>query len=381
MIGDEEQDETPIDYATRLIQLNPAEIKIRKDLNVRKFPINGSGSTGEQETELIRQLAITLIEDSQLQPVLVGEEIKKSGETDYYLIAGARRRAAAELINSGALKSYYDPKKKGPFLLDCKVKEVISAPRARKAARLENIQRKQFNAMDLAMNISDILAENEWKDQADWSKLVADYLRVSRATVTQHYKLLELPKALQARVADGELTVNAAFAVLKTDEQQRQEVIEDAKKLAEQERRTKTTAGKGSGSSSGNAPVQRKHVVQAAREREALAGPSPRSRKEIRDLIESLCGPAYHKLMNGFAEAFLDWTDGKGTDSALIARWNQLDTVIAAHTPDKADKPKSSTKPAAKPPAKSTAKPRNLPAKAVSRHKAGVRARSRPKAA
>lgn len=326
----------PLD-TNMILSLPPEEIKIKKELAVRKF---ADSQSPETEKEAIERMAITMIDEGQLQPVVVSDD----GKGGFFLIAGHRRRAAAALINSGGVKSKYDPAKKGPFLLDCRVREIEPGDDLKRIARLENTQRKNFSAMDLALNIADVVESNGWGNAPDWSKKVAEYMGLNRTTVSQHRKLLTLDKSIQKQVHAEEITVNAALTLVsdKIAPEKREDVAREAKKLAAEEKSLKDKAAKKKAAPSTKpAPVQKKHVVAAARAKSAI-DKSKRSQKEICSFFDELTGPAYAKPMQSFAEYFGKWAAGEGSDSALTAKWNQIDSLVCEALE------KTTTKPAGK---------------------------------
>jgi len=321
---DQPEDERP-DLGLTL-NLLPDEIKLRKEQLVRKF----KGSP-EAEEKSIRELALSLLEpEGQLLPLIVREE--KQGQ--YSLIAGHRRRAAAMRINSGEFKSRYDPKKQGPFTLECVVRRYDDA-QAKRAAIIENIQRKNFTPIDLMLLIADARKENGWEGGEN-TKQVAAYFGVSTATITEHEKLAEAPKSIQQQVHSGEMTTQAALTAIKRVEpEKREEVVEDAKKLSREEAKEAVKradanpkmSAKQKAIAKKNAEkpkVQEKHVVQAARKKGALKGKEPRQKKELIGFFESMCGPASPPVMASFAAYFVKFSQGEGTEGTLLRKWDEI---------------------------------------------------------
>lgn len=325
------------------LNLLPDDIKIRKEQNVRKFKADPI-----IEQERIRRLALSLLApEGQLQNCIVREE--KAGV--YSLIAGHRRREAVLLINSGEFKSQYNPSKQGPFTLRCEVRKFDDA-QAKKAAITENLQRQNFSPMDLVMLIADVRADNGWTEGKD-TKLVAEYLGVSPATVTQHEKLSTAPKAVKTDVHNGDMTVQAALATMtEVEEDKREAVAAQAKDEAKKEAGKKSAAAQTSTKlsakqkeaakkSAAKPVVTAAHVKKAARDQGALKGgaKSPRTKKDVVEFFEGMTGPASHPVMAEFAAYMVKFSAGEGTEGTLTKKWDAIAELLPkAKGAGKADK-------------------------------------------
>lgn len=316
--------------ATLPLRLTPEEIGIDKQQNVRKFK-----SDPEVEAEEIRNMALSLLDVAgQLQPVTVRETKKGS----YTLLWGHRRRAAAMLINSGAFKSIYDPKKKGPFLLDAIVRD-LSADEAKHAAIIENVHRKGFSPIELLLLIEEAREDNGWQGEKGTQK-VADYLHVGKDTVIRIEKLASLPKNKRHEVHSGGLSVEAALAFLNVDPVKLEKVAADAKALAKADAQAKLDkAEKDKKYSTKNKEklkkavakpkVEKQHVVKAARKNKALKVKDPRTKKEILDFFEGMTGAASAPVMADFAEYLVNtFAKGSGTEGTLLAKWDAIEAAL-----------------------------------------------------
>lgn len=323
-----------------MIHLVPDEIKLNKKLNLRKYDL----SDQKERDRKILELARSILVNTQEQPVLV--RVEKSG---FSLITGSRRRLAGIAINEGKLKDLYDPKKEGPFMLEAKIVEK-SDLEAKQAALAENIHRENFTPMELCYLIGDVRKENGWEggDKGDGNtQKVADYFGVSRATITQTEKLGTLPKAIRELVHARQLSPDAALLHVKVDDDKKEVVMSDAKKLAKKEAEEKAAAREAKGKKDGgrlskkqkaerkkseeSPRVQKKHVAEAARKHKAIDDQTknPRSKKEILDVFEGLKGPASPPKMAAFAVYLTDtFAKGKGTEGKLIALWDAIGEAL-----------------------------------------------------
>lgn len=299
-----------------------------------------SGPAGKDETVRIDNLAKSMYEEGQLQPIVV----RPGTDGTYLLIAGRRRFLAKQLI----AKHLADNKQlNSPVTIDAIVVDKDD-DQAYIAAIQENLQRKQFSPIELAGNIAEIRRRKDFNGP-DWSKQVADFLRVSRATVTTHAALLELPVDIRAKTHRGELTAQMAFDLLSVAKAKgtakAQEVLADAEEAAKTEAAEKAAkAGKpGKGKSNEPTPVSgsknsvpdkarvtREHILDAARKTDSIQ--KPRTRAEILALFEAVLESAdpYPPLMVDFCKTLVTrYATGLVGDRGIL---NKLDAISEALT-------------------------------------------------
>lgn len=316
------------------LHLDPADILLDKGLDLRRFKIVGEGA--EDRAESIKALAASMIQNGQENPVLIRE---KKGK--YYLVAGSRRREAGLLINSGALKSLYDPKKQGPFLLESKLRE-LDDTQAHRAAMHENIQREDFSPIQLLLNIQDTRKRYGWEGESG-TKNVAEFLGLTVTDVTETEKLDLLPKAVKAQVHAGTLTAEGAlFAAKKVQPEKVEEVLADAGKGAKKEAQERLEKEEKNPKSSKQTKdrlkkkvekpvVGKKHVAAAAQKKGALKEgvKEPRNRKALLEFFDGMRGAASHPLMAEFAEYLVDkYAPGDGTDGKLTKLWDAIGDAL-----------------------------------------------------
>jgi ParB/RepB/Spo0J family partition protein len=288
-----------------------------------------SGTKAKDEEEKIDQLAKSIYETGQIQPLFV----RPDSEPDTYLITAGRRRFLA------FHRIWEKTNEERPILIVVKDQ---TDEEAWAASLQENLQRRQFSPIELAQNILDIKKRKGF-DAEDWSKHVAEFLHVSRATVTQHARLLELKADVRNKVHKGDLSVQSALDLLDVKESKRDEVLAKAETLAEEEEavapakgKGKEAKGKGKGKSGKDASedepekgkVKRKHVLAAARESEALKQDKPRTRGEIVGFFQAILDAApgnYPEAITDFASTFVNrYATGKVGERSLL---NKLDVI------------------------------------------------------
>lgn len=305
--------------ATIVKSLSIDEIELDPITDVRTGPV------AKDEAAKIDALAKSIYEVGQAQPIVV-----RPGENGKYrLIAGRRRLAAKKLI----------AEKTGEAVTIDAVIRDSSDEEAWSISIQENLQRRQFSPIELAQNIMDIKKRKDLNGD-DWTKHVAEFLHVSRATVSTHAKLLELPAEIRTKVHKGDLSAQSAFDLYAVEEGKRGQVMRDAEKLADKEAADKPAKGKsGKGKADATEPeaeekgkVKRKHVLEAARANDALVQYKPRTRNELIGFFEEILESAdpYPDAIQQFASTFVKkWATGQVGDKSLRNKLDAISEMIA----------------------------------------------------
>lgn len=330
--------------AGNIVWLDPTEILIPEESNVRPFTSMRGDTESEIEAleELGKSMADPLI--GQLEPIIVTPSVNLGGPR-YTLIAGRRRTRAAKLYNTGADK---------PIQLMAVVKSVRQDKTRNqvlfKSALHENVQRKNLNAMDFAMNIRDVRekAGPAGKGSKGTEK-VARFFGVSQATIIQHEKLLTLDTETQEQVARGELSNEAAFELVKALDkvepgkraEVKQQVVETARQEQEKEQERPESDGEGKKKRKPRATkaLKAKHVKTAIRQ--VTGGNTKRSRSELLEFFSAQLGPTNghpNGSIHQFCEGIAGWAEGKVSDKALTKLWDAMVEKSDRGTPEAAKK-------------------------------------------
>jgi ParB family chromosome partitioning protein len=144
------------------------------------------------DAETIRDLAASIQEQGILQPILVRPV---TGEQDAYeIIAGERRWRAAQSAQLHAV----------PVII-----RTLTDSEALEVALIENIQRENLNAIEEAVAYRRLQQEFGYtQDQ------LSDAVGKSRSHVANLMRLLDLPQSVQDMVAEGDLTMGHARALV-----------------------------------------------------------------------------------------------------------------------------------------------------------------------
>lgn len=128
-----------------------------------------------------------------IQPVTVA----KLAGGKYRLISGERRWRAAKLAGLKDLPAY---------IRQANDQELLEL------ALLENLQREDLNAMEIALSYKRMMEELEHTQEQ-----VAERMGKDRSTVTNYIRLLRLPPDIQVAVRNGELSMGHARALINVD--------------------------------------------------------------------------------------------------------------------------------------------------------------------
>jgi ParB-like chromosome segregation protein Spo0J len=314
---DAKQKQEMKDY--EIVELLPEQIKTDIQYDVRLFSREVSTTAEDRHIEL---LAKSMEE--------IGQEDDVHITQDYVLFEGHRRRRAAILINERRSICA-----QGLFRLRCKIDS--SGKDLHKKAIQSNTLRKNLSAMDLAYNIEWLRNHFGWTSQVH-TKLVADYLCVDIATVTQHERLFKLEKKIQNQIHSGRISYMTALELLNVPEAQRTVVLERATVLQEEEdldrKMRKFQQGRATVEQTHQAitspkppRIERNTVVKAIRERVATPTKEiPCTRAEIINAIRKLDAPGFSALLRDAARYFYNvYSLGQGT-------WDELATKFKTAT-------------------------------------------------
>ena len=141
------------------------------------------------EDELV-ELAETIEQQGLIQPITVR---KFNGR--YQIVSGERRTRAARLA--------------GWTTIDAYVHELLSDKKMAEWSLIENIQRVDLNAIEVAKSYEKLI-ENYGYTHDDLAKSVGK----SRSAVTNALRLLKLPEQVQAWISEGKLSQSAARSLL-----------------------------------------------------------------------------------------------------------------------------------------------------------------------
>lgn len=163
----------------------------------------------EFDEETLKELAESIREQGIIQPLT----IRKMGFDKYQIISGERRMRAAKLAGLTNVPAYI---------------RVANDEQMLEWALIENIQRENLNAIEIAISYNRLIDECDLT-QEELSKRVGK----NRTTVSNYIRLLKLPAEVQAALRDGEISMGHARSIISVEDPFKQVAI--ARKISNED--------------------------------------------------------------------------------------------------------------------------------------------------
>lgn len=145
------------------------------------------------DEQALKELSASIKTYDIIQPITVSK--LPSGR--YRLIAGERRFRAARMAGLKDMPAYIRQANDAELL---------------ELALLENLQRQDLNAMEIALSYKRMMEELDYTQEQ-----VAERMGKERSTVTNYIRLLKLPPDIQVAVRNGSLSMGHARALVNVD--------------------------------------------------------------------------------------------------------------------------------------------------------------------
>ncbi|MBR6672096.1 MAG: ParB/RepB/Spo0J family partition protein [Alistipes sp.] len=141
------------------------------------------------DDEALDELAASIRQLGVIQPITV----KKAADDKYIIISGERRWRASQKVGLATLPAY--------------VREVDDE-NLHAMALVENIQRQDLNAIEIALGMQRLIEECGLTQEA-----MADKVGKKRSTVSNYMRLLNLPDEVQLALKEGLITMGHAKVI------------------------------------------------------------------------------------------------------------------------------------------------------------------------
>lgn len=155
------------------------------------------------DEQALKELSHSIVEHGLLQPIVVIEK-----EDGYLLIAGERRLRAHKLAKLTTIKA---------IIANVDIDEI----RLRELALIENIQRENLNAIELANSYAELIEVHNITHD-DLSSIV----HKSRSQITNTMRLLSLSSYAQEQLVEGKISQGHAKVLVGLDEKKQKIVID-----------------------------------------------------------------------------------------------------------------------------------------------------------
>lgn len=145
------------------------------------------------------QKALEELSDSiKVQGIIQPITLRKLNNNSYQLISGERRFQASKLAGLKKVPAYVRTADDQQML---------------EMALIENIQRQDLNAMEIALSYQRLLTDCDLKQEQLGERVGKD-----RSTVNNYLRLLKLPPDIQAAVRDGKISMGHARALVNVED-------------------------------------------------------------------------------------------------------------------------------------------------------------------
>lgn len=163
-----------------------AESKIFSEIPLSSIEANPHQPRTDFEQEPLNELASSIKVHGIIQPITV----RKLSEGKYQLVSGERRKRASEIAGLKTIPAYI---------------RTADERQMTEMALIENIQREDLNAMEIALSYNRLMIECGLK-QEELGKRVGK----KRSTVANYVRILKLPPDVQSAIRDNLIGIGHA---------------------------------------------------------------------------------------------------------------------------------------------------------------------------
>ena len=191
-----------IDEETETTRINQREadsiINTAAKIGLDQIEVNPFQPRADFNEAALQDLSNSISVHGVIQPVT----LRKVGPSRYQLIAGERRLRAAKMSGLTEIPAYI---------------RAANDQEALEIALIENIQREDLNAMEIAINYQRLIDECTLTHDH-----LGERLGKNRSTVTNYLRLLKLPPKIQEGLKEGSLSMGHARALIAIPEVEKQ---------------------------------------------------------------------------------------------------------------------------------------------------------------
>ena len=163
------------------------------EIAINKIKANPNQPRREFDPEALQELADSIKEIGIIQPIT----LRQMEDGTYQIIAGERRFRASQLAGLTALPAY---------------RRTADDENVMEMALIENIQREDLNAMEIALAYQHLLDEYDLTQER-----LSERVGKKRTTIANYLRLLKLPAQIQMALKNHELDMGHARALLSLD--------------------------------------------------------------------------------------------------------------------------------------------------------------------
>ena len=191
------------------IPLSEPQVGSTNEIALSEIEVNPFQPRTHFDEEALGELADSIKVQGIIQPITV----RKLAKNKYQLISGERRYQASKLAGIDAIPAYVRTADDQQML---------------EMALIENIQRENLNAIEIALSYQRLLSECDLKQEE-----LGDRVGKNRTTVNNYLRLLKLPPDIQAALRDKRISMGHARALINIENVDLQ--LDIFKKIIEQD--------------------------------------------------------------------------------------------------------------------------------------------------
>ena len=166
---------------------------IFNEIGISKIKPNPNQPRTEFDDEALEELAASIRANGIISPIT----LRKISDDNYQIIAGERRYRASKLAGLDKIPAYIRDVDDGQVM---------------EMALIENIQREDLNAIEIALSYNSLVATLNLTQEA-----LAERVGKKRATITNYLRLLKLPAEIQMGLKDKKIDMGHARALVSVE--------------------------------------------------------------------------------------------------------------------------------------------------------------------
>lgn len=163
------------------------------EIAISQIKANPNQPRREFDEEALQELSDSIRELGVIQPITV----RDMGDGTYIIIAGERRWRASQMAGLNTIPAYV---------------RTVDDENMMEMALIENIQRQDLNALEVALAYQNLLEEYHLTQEQ-----LSTRVGKNRATIANYLRLLRLPATIQVALKDHEIEMAHARALLTLD--------------------------------------------------------------------------------------------------------------------------------------------------------------------
>ena len=164
------------------------------EINIDQIETNPWQPRSDFDEQALNDLADSIKVQGIIQPITV----RALNENEFQLISGERRLQASKIAGLKSVPAYI---------------RIADDQQMLEMALIENIQRENLNAIEIALSYQRLLAECDLKQEE-----LGGRVGKNRSTVTNYLRLLKLPPDIQVALRDGKLSMGHARALISVED-------------------------------------------------------------------------------------------------------------------------------------------------------------------